>query len=60
MVAAIQDRVVAKAVVVLKFVADELSSQTPSASPIGKKIIQFAEDFDFDAIKQLADTLEKQ
>jgi HPt (histidine-containing phosphotransfer) domain-containing protein len=44
----------------LKFVAEELSSQTQSASPIGKKIIQFAEDFDFDAIKQLADSLEKQ
>ena len=44
----------------LKFVAEELTSQTQSASPIGKKIIQFAEDFDFDAIKQLADTLEKQ
>ena len=43
----------------LKFVAEELSSQTQSASPIGKKIIQFAEDFDFDAIKQLADILEK-
>ena len=44
----------------LKFVAEELSSQTQSGSPIGNKIIQFAEDFDFDAIKQLADTLEKQ
>jgi hypothetical protein len=44
----------------LKFVAEELSAHTQSASSIGKKIIQFAEDFDFDAIKQLADTLEKQ
>jgi CheY-like chemotaxis protein len=44
----------------LKFVAEELSSQTQSASPIGKRIFQFTEDFDFDAIKQLADTLENQ
>ena len=44
----------------LKFLAEELSSQTQSGSPIGAKIMQFAEDFDFDAIKQLADTLEKQ
>ena len=44
----------------LKFLAQELSSQPQSGSPIGAKIMQFAEDFDFDAIKQLADTLEKQ
>jgi HPt (histidine-containing phosphotransfer) domain-containing protein len=44
----------------LKFVAEELTSQTQSFSPIGKKIIQFAEDFDFDAMNQLADILEKQ
>ena len=43
----------------LKFLAEELSLQTPSALPIGKKIIQFAQDFDFDSIKQLTDTLEK-
>jgi len=44
----------------LKFMAQELTSQTQSFSPIGKKIIQLAEEFDFDAIKQLADKLEKQ
>jgi hypothetical protein len=44
----------------LKFVAEELTSQTQSFSPIGKKIIQFAEEFDFDAINLLADKLEKQ
>jgi CheY-like chemotaxis protein/HPt (histidine-containing phosphotransfer) domain-containing protein len=44
----------------LKFVAEELTSQTESFLPIGKRIIQLAEEFDFDAIKQLADKLEKQ
>jgi len=32
----------------------------PSFASIGKNIVQFAEEFDFDAIKLLADKLEKQ
>ncbi len=43
----------------LKFFAETLSSQTPSFLPMGKKIIQFAEEFDFEAIEQIADKLEK-
>ncbi len=44
----------------LKYVAEELTSHTQSFAPIGNKIKQLAEEFDFDAIKQLADKLEKQ
>jgi HPt (histidine-containing phosphotransfer) domain-containing protein len=44
----------------LKFVAEELTSHTQSFAPIGNKIKQLAEEFDFDAINLLADKLEKQ
>ncbi|MCP4622125.1 MAG: response regulator [bacterium] len=44
----------------LKFMAEELTSQTQSFAPIGNKIKQLAEEFDFDAIAQLADKLDKQ
>jgi HPt (histidine-containing phosphotransfer) domain-containing protein len=44
----------------LKFVAEELTSHLQSFAPIGNKIKELAAEFDFDAIKQFADKLEKQ
>ena len=42
----------------LKSVAQELSSQIQSLAPLGNQIIELSEEFDFDAITQLADRLE--
>ena len=44
----------------LKFVAEELTSHTKSFATIGAKIKELAAEFDFDAIKQFTDKLEKQ
>ena len=41
----------------LKSIAEELSSKTEAFSPIGNKIIELAEDFDFEGIVKLADNL---
>jgi hypothetical protein len=39
-------------------VAEELKSYSASCMPLSKKIIQMAEDFEFDGILQLADDLD--
>ena len=41
----------------LKFIADEFSSRTKGFTPIGDKIIQMAEEFDFEGLLKLADSL---
>jgi CheY-like chemotaxis protein len=41
----------------LKFIAKQLRSQSDAYSPISEKIIQCADDFDFEAIAALADEL---
>jgi PAS domain S-box-containing protein len=43
----------------LKSIAEELNSQTKAFAPIGDKIIQLAEEFDFESLAKLADTMEK-
>jgi CheY-like chemotaxis protein/HPt (histidine-containing phosphotransfer) domain-containing protein len=41
----------------LKSIAEELSSKVNAFSPVAKKIIQLAEDFDFEGLLTLADSL---
>jgi CheY-like chemotaxis protein len=43
----------------LKGIAEELQAQAEELAPLREKIVQLAEDFDFDGILQLADVLEK-
>ncbi|MBW2408242.1 MAG: hypothetical protein JRF72_00485, partial [Deltaproteobacteria bacterium] len=43
----------------LKNIADELSSKTRAFVPIGNKITKLADEFDFEGIAQLADSLMK-
>jgi HPt (histidine-containing phosphotransfer) domain-containing protein len=43
----------------LKGIADELQAQAEELAPLREKIVQLAEEFDFDGILQLADVLEK-
>jgi two-component system sensor histidine kinase/response regulator len=43
----------------LSAIAEELKFQSDDFTPLSDKIIQLAEDFDFDGISQLADVLEK-
>lgn len=41
----------------LKTIADEFKSQVTSAAPMAEKIVQLAEEFDFNAITRIADDL---
>jgi hypothetical protein len=41
----------------LKSIAEELSSKVNAFSPVAKKIIQLAEEFDFEGLVTLADSL---
>jgi hypothetical protein len=42
----------------LNAIAEEIKDQSDSCLPLGKQIIQMAEDFDLDGIQKLADKLE--
>ena len=41
----------------LKSIADELTSRTNAFTPLGNKIIELAEEFDFEGIVKLANSL---
>ncbi len=43
----------------IKSIAESLASESESFSPVSSKLIQLAEDFDFDGILNLARDLEK-
>ena len=42
----------------LNAIAREIKTQSDACVPLGKQMVQLAEDFDFDGIQQLADALD--
>ena len=45
-------------VTTLKAIAEEIKDQSHSCIPLSKRIVQMAEDFEFDEIQKLADELD--